>query len=72
MIFADRWGKYRKPREAVKLYRRAARQGNRDAQYNLGLIYEEGRGVPENRRLSFRWYLKAAERGDVDAQCEVA
>ena len=55
-------------RKAVSLYRRAAAQGNRNACYNLGLYYDIGRGVPENRRLSFRWHLKAWQLGDHESQ----
>jgi hypothetical protein len=34
--------------EAVKFYRKAAEQGNADAQYSLGLLYASGRGVATN------------------------
>ena len=33
--------------EAVKWYRLAAEQGTADAQYNLGVRYAKGRGVPQ-------------------------
>ena len=31
--------------EAVRWYRRAAEQGSAQAQNNLGIMYDEGRGV---------------------------
>ena len=31
----------------MKWYRRAAEQGNSGAQNNLGIMYNEGKGVPQ-------------------------
>lgn len=62
---------YEKYAQALKLFRRAARRGNRNAMYNMGLYYEYGRGVTKNLRRSFHWYIKAAQLGDSDAQCHV-
>ena len=45
-----------------------AEQGNADAQYNLGLIYDLGNGVPENDAEAVRWYRLAAEQGHAIAQ----
>lgn len=45
-----------------------AAKGDADAQYNLGLIYEKGKGVPENDAVAVSWYRKAAEQGHVEAQ----
>ena len=47
--------------DAVK---KAAEQGHADAQYNLGLMYDYGGGVPEDDAEAVRWYRKAAEQGD--------
>ena len=49
--------------EAVKWYRKAAEQGNKQAQYNLGVCYESGRGVPQDYSEAVKWYRKAAEQG---------
>ena len=54
--------------EAVRWYRRAAEQGDVLAQYNLGWMYENGRGVGRDRVEAVRWYRLAAEQGDADAQ----
>ena len=54
--------------EAVKWYRKAADQGDADAQYNLGVMYASGEGVPENDAEAVKWYRKAADQGDADAQ----
>ena len=52
----------------VKWYRKAADQGDVDAQFNLGVIYENGYGVPENDALAVKWYRKAANQGYASAQ----
>ena len=38
------------------------------AQYNLGVMYENGRGVPQNDAEAVKWYRKAAEQGLASAQ----
>jgi TPR repeat protein len=47
----------------VKWYRKAAEQGHANAQCNLGFMYKEGRGVPQDDAESVNWYHKAAEQG---------
>ena len=37
-------------------------------QYNLGWMYETGRGVERDRVEAVRWYRLAAEQGDADAR----
>jgi hypothetical protein len=54
--------------EAARWYRKAAEQGQVEAQYNLGLMYDYGEGVVEDDAEAARWYRKAAEQGEVDAQ----
>ena len=44
----------------------AARQGNADAQYNLGVIYYSGLGV--NYGFAAHWFQLAAQQGHVQAQ----
>jgi len=58
--------------EAHKQLRKAAEQGNADAQYNLGRLYARGRpGVPPNSAEAVPWYRKAAEQGNADAQYDL-
>jgi uncharacterized protein YecT (DUF1311 family) len=45
-----------------------AKQGHASAQYNLGLMYDNGRGVPEDDKTAVKWYRLAAEQGDAFAQ----
>ena len=51
-----------------KWYRLAAEQGHAKAQYNLGFMYDEGYGVPEDDKQAVKWYRLAAEQGDAGAQ----
>ena len=49
-------------------YRQAAEQGDVKAQYNLGVCYYKGEGVPKNYVEGARWIRKAAEKGYAEAQ----
>jgi len=46
----------------------AAKQGKAYAQFNLGLMYDNGMGVPENDAEAVKWYRKAADQGHAKAQ----
>ena len=46
----------------------AAEQGYAKAQFNLGLMYDSGRGVRQDYTKAVQWYRKAAEQGDAKAQ----
>ena len=50
--------------EAVKWYRKPAEQGQAKAQNDLGLMYEDGRGVQQSDVEAIKWYRKAGEQGD--------
>ena len=49
-------------------YRKAADQGNADAQVNLGVMYSKGHDVTQNHAEALKWYRKAAEQGSAMAQ----
>lgn len=49
----------------------AAAQGDAIGANNLGVIYEEGRGVPADPALAMTFYLQAVEKGYAPAQCAV-
>ncbi|MBF0162705.1 MAG: SEL1-like repeat protein [Magnetococcales bacterium] len=59
-------------RKRLKLLKQAAQEGNRHAQYQLGICYWEGKGVFQNDAKAFHWLRKAAEQGDAQAQWQVA
>ena len=52
----------------IEQLRKAAEQGDAAAQYNLGVMYKKGAGVPENYAEALKWYRKAAEQGHTSAQ----
>jgi hypothetical protein len=53
-------------------YRKAAQQGNADAQNLLGHLYETGEGVPQDLAQAALWYRKAADQGNAPAQRSLA
>ena len=48
---------------ALKIWRPFAEQGVTMAQYNLGVMYDKGQGVPQDDAEAAKWYQKAAEQG---------
>jgi TPR repeat protein len=54
--------------KAVAWFLKAAEQGNVKAQYNLGVMYDTGAGVPRSHTQAVAWYSKAADQGDADAK----
>ena len=48
--------------------RTLAEQGDAEAQFVLGSMYRDGRGVEKNLSETIKWWGKAAELGNVDAQ----
>jgi TPR repeat protein len=54
--------------QAVSWYRKAAEQGNVDAQLKLASTYYGGDGVKRDYAEAFSWLGKAAEQGNADAQ----
>jgi TPR repeat protein len=55
-------------RTAFAGFKKLAEQGDAIAQFNLGLMYANGRGVPTDDRQAVAWYRKAAEKGIAKAQ----
>jgi TPR repeat protein len=58
---------------AIKWLTLAAQQPDAPAQNGpaaaaLGAMYEDGKGVPADKKQSFYWYSKAADLGDTRAQ----
>lgn len=52
----------------VKELRYLADEGDPRAQYDLGVLYDQGRGVPKNSIEARAWYTLAAEQGEPRAQ----
>ena len=53
---------------AFREFRPLADQGVAAAQYNLGLMYVNGRGVTQDYVEAVKWYRKAAEQGNAKTQ----
>lgn len=53
---------------AFRLFKPMAQQGIPEAQFILGLMYDNGRGVPQDYAMAVKWYRKAAEQGIAKAQ----
>jgi localization factor PodJL len=53
--------------EAAQWFRKAGQLGVRDSQYNLGVLYARGLGVPQDYVQSWLWFSLAAKQGDSDA-----
>ncbi len=49
-------------------YTTHAGQGNVEAQFMLGIMYQNGQGVAADINQSVKWYCKAAEQGHADVQ----
>lgn len=45
----------------------AANQHDANAQHNLGVMYEHGQGVEQNKEEAKKWYQRACENGNEEA-----
>lgn len=50
---------------------KSAQQGNKLSQYNLGILYFRGKGVPKDNKQAFYWLEKSAQQGLAEAQREL-
>ena len=56
--------------EALRLWRPLADQGDANAQYMLGIMYANGRGVPQNDVQAHMWFNLAASRAPASERDE--
>ena len=54
--------------KALRELRPLAEQGDARAQFYLGMLHENGDGVPEDYEKAREWYEKSAAQGDANAQ----
>jgi TPR repeat protein len=57
--------------KAAELWRPLAEKGDAEAQYSLGTLYAEGKGVEQNDATAFLWFQRAANQGVAAAQYNV-
>jgi TPR repeat protein len=53
---------------AIKEWRPLADDGDPLAQFNLGLLYQEGQGVPQDYAQAASWFRRAADQDNTKAQ----
>ena len=53
---------------ALQRWKHPAEQGNADAQFNIGWVYQYIQDVPHDYKTAVKWYRLAAEQGHIDAQ----
>jgi uncharacterized protein len=56
---------------ALREWQPLADQGHIDAQYQLGLLYANGKGIPKDDAKARQWYEKAAIQGHAEAQANL-
>lgn len=54
--------------QSIEDTRAAAKQGDSKAQFELGVLYDDSRGVPQDYVQAAAWWRKAADQGHADAQ----
>ena len=57
--------------KAISLWRPLADAGVAAAQQHIGVMYAEGKGVPQNDVEAAKWFARAAEQGDALAQYDL-
>lgn len=57
---------------AFALFQQAAAQGSAEAQFRLGAMYLEGRGVAPDTTAAEKWFRQAAGQGHADAEQALA
>ena len=64
------WAAYQKGdfAAAIGIWSRLADAGNDRALFNLGVMYDEGRGVAQDRAAALDYWRRAAEMGNPQAQ----
>jgi len=53
---------------ALREFHRQANLGDAVAKYNLGIMYEQGQGTPQDHAEAVKWYQQSAEAGVANAQ----
>jgi TPR repeat protein len=62
------WGIQQDYKKALYWYQKSAEQNNPKAQFQLGVVYERGEGLPKDYKKAIYWFQKSAEQGDEGSQ----
>lgn len=54
--------------KSLKTLQRIAANGSTEAQFNLGVMFEQGLGVEKDPDTAKEWFEKAAEGGNLEAK----
>eukprot|EP00794_Sanderia_malayensis_P007072 gene7072-7869_t len=60
------------PKQAAEFFEKAAEIGHMSAIYNMGLCFDQGKGVPQNHVKAAQFYEIAADKGHPKAQFNLA
>ena len=66
-MYRDGRGVPQDNKQAAHWFKKAAKQGRVDAQFNLGVLYAHGKGVTQNYKFCYIWNSLAAAQGDEGA-----
>jgi len=55
-------------KDAFRKFKILADKGDAEGQFNIGVMYHEGRGVDADDKEAVAWWTKAAEQGNASAQ----
>lgn len=61
LLLEDRAGETANPKQAFKLFLRASKLGQKNAMFNLGIMYWRGIGTEPNPAKAIEWFTKAAD-----------
>lgn len=53
---------------ASRLFMEMAEKGDAEAQYNLAIMYRQGKGVKQDTKLALKWFEKSAAQGLASAE----
>ena len=68
VLYSESYGVALDKAEGVEWYRKAAEQGNAEAQNAMGYAYDTGNGVAQDYAEAVKWYKKAAVQGNAIAR----
>ena len=59
-------------KEAARIFRLSAEEGDRNSQHSLGIMLYRGLGVKQNYGEAFKWLTLAAEQGHTQAKLDLS